>query len=337
VEFVKSLDKFDILAPDAVPYTYSPLKCDETEDECCALRNVRELMERGKKSNRALIERCNARSLTNYKKGAAFVFLHHITHHAGTFLCKLARKNVGEAATPPFICNLRRIADINRAPLLVDDGLEYCTSESPFSPKDIIPFGSEKIVFIHILRHPLGRFLSGDGSMQSTFPESKHGNYTRAARSPLGDNYALRFLSGAPRGCLCGGLPDGKGGWGKNARAVTADDLKFAKQRLLRFQVVMIQEWMDESMFLLCKVTSLTILLPSSPPLPFIPALNSRQSLLLANKVLGWTNCPENKKHTYQPYEERLGQGLHDEMVRPLFIIRCSITNTSLPPVRVLL
>jgi hypothetical protein len=202
-KFAKQLDAHNILVPDGVPYSYAPMECDYSKDECCALRNT-------DKSAKPLIERCNNRALANYKQKKAFVFFHHITHHAGTFLCKLARKNVGDIATPPFICNLRRIGDINRPSMILDEGIQYCTSESPLSPKDDIPFGSEKIVFIHILRHPIARFLSGDGGMQSTFPESKDGNYTRAARSPLGDNYALRFLAGASRGCLCGGNPDPK-------------------------------------------------------------------------------------------------------------------------------
>jgi hypothetical protein len=214
IEFAGRLDHqhADVLIPNQITYTYDPLVCDEQKDECCALRKVQAQLGTPEESlpPGAMIERCTQRALANYKEGKAFVFLHHITHHAGTFLCKLARKNVGELATPPFVCNLRRIADINRPSILLDDRVRFCAMEKPFRPKDSIPFGSDKIVFIHILRHPIARFLAGDGGMQGTFPESKRGNYTRAALSPLSDNYALRFISGAPRGHLNNGKPDGE-------------------------------------------------------------------------------------------------------------------------------
>jgi hypothetical protein len=216
IEFAGRLDHqhADVLIPNQITYTYNPLVCDEQKDECCALRKVQaQLGTPEEPLPPGMIERCNhQRALANYKQGKAFVFLHHITHHAGTFLCKLARKNVGELATPPFVCNLDSIADINRPSILLDGCVRFCAMEKPFRPKDSIPFGSDKIVFIHILRHPIARFLVLVTAACRGHSRSQKVEITPALPSALSasDNYALRFISGAPRGHLNNGKPDGE-------------------------------------------------------------------------------------------------------------------------------
>ena len=200
---------------------------------------------REKRPQTELVRKCHTIARQKFRRGEGFVFFYHVTHHAGTFICqKLARPNVGVRATPKFVCNLPRLSLLVQPKVILAQGWKYATAEEPFPRRDDIPFGDTSIIFLTIMRHPIARFLAEDGGISAAYPEVLKHNYSRAAYTYSADNFALRFISGAPMG-----LP-----W-KLARPVTAEDLELAKRRLDLFTAVAIQEWLPESIQLFCKAT----------------------------------------------------------------------------------
>lgn len=97
-------------------------------------------------------------------------------------MCDLAKSN--GLRTPKFACNLPASSLSRLADVLATTPYEYISIEAALlSDANVIPFGADHIVFTQIMRHPVDRFLAGDGIIQGQYPEVKHGNWTRAMNS----------------------------------------------------------------------------------------------------------------------------------------------------------
>lgn len=162
-------------------------------------------------------------ALNNYKQGRANLWFFHITHHAGTTIKTLARKN-----------NLTLREGITKRnssqPLVDSNAFFHDFTESSLPPLDLgntLPCNRDDFVSMISMRDPMARILSGDGMWHTNSYENTDTCNT--------DNYGLRKLIGKAFG-----------------ETISDSDLAFAKQRLEMFDVVLDVGDFSNSIALLC-------------------------------------------------------------------------------------
>eukprot|EP00040_Diaphanoeca_grandis_P012769 m.64640 g.64640 ORF g.64640 m.64640 type:complete len:282 (-) comp23456_c0_seq2:154-999(-) len=141
--------------------------------------------------------------INNYNNDRAHSVLMniHITHHAGTQFCALARQN---GKVPSTACNVDH--KTNGYVFQVEswakewDTIGWEFKSKPNPPLETHQWEHPHVISVIIMRNPLERLLSGDGMVSSEFgnhPTMLNPDQMWAyANSKYTDNYALSILSG---------------------------------------------------------------------------------------------------------------------------------------------
>ena len=212
-------------------------------------------------------------ALEQLSSGNATVVNFHVTHHAGTFLFLHAKLNGLRLDGMNGIFNPNDDDSVTGTEQqIVSEWRSNITSDTfawrsrpkdakvvggtrqwlaieqplPRPDQDNIPWNNKHLVFMTLWRHPVSRALAGDGGMQSCkglnpkYPDQagleKPGDWSCWLNKPVNDNYALRWLIGKP----------------VSKGDVTRADLEEGVRRLELFSVILIAEWLPQSLSTLC-------------------------------------------------------------------------------------
>ena len=217
------------------------------------------------------------RRVDNYINGTALILSTHITHHAGTAVCAQmktfgpspdfacmgpGKPNGDEHPWPPGLDTntMRKSWPYNNTAKYVQKLRPYFH----FFSQEHRHYGNlhrtnwehENLVSLIVMRHPIERFLAGGkcgklhGTLSGDPTNETQAMYWEYANEKCADNYALRVLTDDPN-CV-------------NGANTSQECLNGAKRLLSRFNFILDQACLDESMVALGKALKLNISLPTS-------------------------------------------------------------------------
>jgi hypothetical protein len=125
----------------------------------------------------------------------------HITHHAGTFLCSLAKAN--KLRRPKFLCKLGDENGKNDANWTkwksTYDVVSWEYQRPPEKPLATANWESDQVISVLVIRDPLDRLLARDAVARHKYgplKERTQEQWWDYAHDRLTDNFALKILSG---------------------------------------------------------------------------------------------------------------------------------------------
>jgi hypothetical protein len=135
------------------------------------------------------------------KPSSPLMVIIHITHHAGTFLCGLAKAN--NLRRPPFLCNLGEQKGKNDANWTkwqsMYDVVSWEYQRPPDIPLATHNWESDQVISVLIVRDPLDRLLARDAAAAHKYGPLKTRTqeqwWAYANDGHFTKNFALRILS----------------------------------------------------------------------------------------------------------------------------------------------
>jgi len=219
----------------------------ESEVEFSGLDNSKLNFVRESKQDFETEDLRKAKALEAYWTGKGVVVHQHITHAAGSYFCRLSKKQA--STTSSHAChpdNMRVIKNkLNSKELILEDDFLYDNNvnwisiELPWTP--YMPYTSERLTYVTVFRDPITRAFSPDGFFSVYFPLANKGIYNPETwkgyqHSTFSDNFNMRHLLGK-----------------KPNTPITRKDLEDAKGLLRRFTFVLIMEWFEAGYKMYCE------------------------------------------------------------------------------------
>lgn len=148
-----------------------------------------------------IVTYCSTEAMENPKSSNPLVLIIHITHHAGTFLCRLAKAN--HLRRPPFVCMLGEQKGKNDANWTkwqsMYDVVSWEYRQPPDIPLATHNWESDQVISVLIVRDPLDRLLARDRAAAHKYGRLKERTqeqwWAYANDGDFTKNFALRILS----------------------------------------------------------------------------------------------------------------------------------------------